>query len=124
MVKVAVIGVIAIFLAMAVKNDKQEFAMLVILAASLIILGLALSKIDDVLEVIHMVERYLGNNSLYINILLKMVGITYVAEFSSNLCRDAGFGAVGNQIEFFGKVMIIAVSMPVIKSLIQTISAF
>lgn len=53
-----------------------------------------------------------------------MVGITYVAEFSSNLCRDAGFGAIGNQIEFFGKVMIIAVSMPVIKSLIQTISEF
>ncbi|MCI9078236.1 MAG: stage III sporulation protein AD [Lachnospiraceae bacterium] len=124
MIKVAVIGVIAVFLAMAVKNDKQEFAMLVILSASLIILGLALSKIDDVLEVIHMVEGYLGNNSLYINILLKMVGITYVAEFSSNLCRDAGFGAVGNQIEFFGKVMIIAVSMPVVKSLIQTISGF
>ena len=53
MVKVAVIGVIAIFLAMSLKSDKQEFAMLVILAASLIILGLALSKIDDVLSVIH-----------------------------------------------------------------------
>lgn len=124
MLKVAVIGVIAVFLAMAVKNDRQEFAMLVILAASLIILGLALSKMEDVLNVIRIAEDYLGDNSLYINILLKMVGITYVAEFSSNLCRDAGFGAVGNQIEFFGKVMIIAVSMPVIKSLIQTISAF
>lgn len=124
MLKVAVIGVIAVFLAMAVKNDRQEFAMLVILAASLIILGLALSKMEDVLNVIRIAEDYLGDNSLYINILLKMVGITYVAEFSSNLCRDAGFGAVGSQIEFFGKVMIIAVSMPVIKSLIQTISAF
>ncbi|MFG6392975.1 MAG: stage III sporulation AC/AD family protein [Lachnospiraceae bacterium] len=124
MLKVAVIGVIAVFLAMAVKNDRQEFAILVVLAASLLILGLALSKIDDVLNVIHIAEDYLGDNSLYINILLKMVGITYVAEFSSNLCRDAGFGAVGSQIEFFGKVMIIAVSMPVIKSLIQTISAF
>lgn len=122
MVKVAVIGIIAVFLAMAVKKDKQEFAMLIILAASLLILGLALSKINDVMNVIHMAEDYLGNNSVYIGILLKMVGITYVAEFSSNLCRDAGFGAVGNQIEFFGKIMIIAVSMPVIKSLLQTIS--
>lgn len=122
MVKVAVIGIIAVFLAMAVKKDKQEFAMLIILAASLIILGLALSKVDDVINLIHMAEQYLGNNSIYISILLKMAGITYVAEFSSNLCKDAGFGAVGNQIEFFGKIMIIAVSMPVIKSLLQTIS--
>lgn len=124
MVKAAVIGIIAVFLAMAIKNDRQEFAMLVILSASLIILGLALSKIEDVLDVIHMVEGYLGDNSVYVNILLKMVGITYVAEFSSNLCRDAGFGAVGNQIEFFGKVLIIAVSVPVIKSLVQVISSF
>ncbi len=122
MVKVAVIGIIAVFLAMTVKKDKQEFAMLIILAASLLILGLALSKADDVISVIRMTEEYLGSNSIYIGILLKMVGITYVAEFSSNLCKDAGFGAVGNQIEFFGKIMIMAVSMPVIKSLLQTIS--
>lgn len=122
MVKVAVIGIIAVFLAMTVKKDKQEFAMLIILAASLLILGLALSKADDVIIVIRMTEEYLGSNSIYIGILLKMVGITYVAEFSSNLCKDAGFGAVGNQIEFFGKIMIMAVSMPVIKSLLQTIS--
>jgi len=122
MVKVAVIGIIAIFLAMAVRKDKQEFAMLIILAASLLILGLALSKIDDVLDVIRIAGSYLGDNSVYINILFKMVGITYVAEFSSNLCRDAGFGAVGNQIEFFGKVLILAVSVPVIKTLIQTIT--
>ncbi|HBA97013.1 MAG TPA: stage III sporulation protein AD, partial [Lachnospiraceae bacterium] len=64
------------------------------------ILGLALSRINDVISVIHIAEDYLGNNSIYISILLKMAGITYVAEFSSNLCRDAGFGAVGNQIEF------------------------
>lgn len=124
MVKVAVIGVIAIFLAMTVKKDKQEFAMLIILGACLIILSLALSKIEGILDVIHTVERYLGNNSVYISILLKMIGITYVAEFSSNLCRDAGFGAVGNQIEFFGKVMILAVSVPILMSLIQTISSF
>ncbi len=122
MVKVAVIGIIAAFLAMVVKKGQQEFAMLIILAASLLILGLALSRINDVISVIHIAEDYLGNNSIYISILLKMAGITYVAEFSSNLCRDAGFGAVGNQIEFFGKVMIIAISMPVIKSLLQTIS--
>lgn len=122
MVKVAVIGIIAVFLAMTVKKNQPEFAMLIILAASLLILGLALSKADDVISVIHMAEEYLGSNSIYVSILLKMAGITYVAEFSSNLCKDAGFGAVGNQIEFFGKIMIIAVSMPVIKSLLQTIS--
>ena len=50
-----------------------------------------------------------------------MLGITYVAEFSANLCKDAGFGAIANQIEFYGKVMLIAVSIPILFSLIETI---
>ena len=123
MIKVAVIGVIAVFLALPLNKDKQEYAMLVVLSACLIIIGLALSKLDGVFDVINSAKKYLGNNSLYIDILIKMVGITYVAEFGANLCRDAGFGSVANQIEFFGKLMILAVSMPILMTLIQTISS-
>ena len=124
MIKVAVIGVIAVFLALPLNKDKQEYAMLVVLSACLIIIGLALSKLDGVFDVINSAKKYLGDNSLYIDILIKMVGITYVAEFGANLCRDAGFGSVANQIEFFGKLMILAVSMPILMTLIQTIASF
>ncbi len=123
MVKVAVIGVMAVFLALPLNKDKQEYAMLVVLSACLIIIGLALSKLGGVFEVINSAKKYLGDNSLYIDILIKMVGITYVSEFGANLCRDAGFGSVANQIEFFGKLMILAVSMPILMTLIQTISS-
>lgn len=123
MFKVAVIGVIAVFLALPLNKDKQEYAMLVVLSACLIIIGLALSKLDGVFDVINNSKKYLGDNSLYVDILIKMVGITYVAEFGANLCRDAGFGSVANQIEFFGKLMILAVSMPILMTLIETISS-
>ena len=66
-------------------------------------------------------EESLGEGALYIQVLLKMIGIAYIAEFGSELCRDAGFGAVAGQIEFFGKLMLLAVSMPVIQNLIALI---
>ena len=53
-----------------------------------------------------------------------MTGISYVAEFSSGICRDAGYGAIGKQIEIFGKLSILAVSMPIVLALLETLERF
>jgi len=53
-----------------------------------------------------------------------MIGITYICEFSSNVCRDAGFQAIGGQIEVFGKVCILMFGLPIVISLLQTIGNF
>lgn len=121
MIKVAMIGIMAVFLAMFLKRDRQEFSILVILAGCLLILFLSVGKIQVVLEGVNRLKQALGEGSAYVEILLKMLGITYVAEFSANLCKDAGFGAIANQIEFYGKVMLIAVSIPILFSLVETI---
>lgn len=123
MLKVAVIGVMAVLLAIPLKKEKAEFGMIVIMAACLLLLSLSLGKIQEVVEMVRQVESYLGNASLYLEILLKMVGITYVAEFGANLCSDAGYKAVANQIEFYGKLMLLAVSIPILTALLETISS-
>lgn len=123
MLKVAVIGVMAVFLAIPLKKEKAEIGMLVIMAACLLLLSLSLGKLEELISTIRQVESYLGEGAMYIGILLKMVGITYVAEFGANLCKDAGYGAVANQIEFYGKLMILAVSIPILMTLIDTIGS-
>ena len=60
----------------------------------------------------------------YLNILLKMVGITYIGQFSAGLCKDAGYSSIANQIEVFGKLSVMAVSMPVVVALLETIHEF
>ena len=55
---------------------------------------------------------------------MKMIGITYIAEFASGICKDAGFGSLGGQIEMFGKLSMLAVSMPVLLALLETIKVF
>ena len=53
-----------------------------------------------------------------------MVGITYVAEFASGICKDAGYGSLGNQIEIFGKLSILGISMPILLALFGTLETF
>lgn len=123
MLQISVIGVMAVLLALPLKKDKAEYGMIVILAACILILLLASDKIKEMIEMVHKIQDYLGKNSMYIGILLKMVGITYVAELGANLCSDAGYKAVANQIEFYGKLMILAVSVPILMTLVDTIGS-
>lgn len=123
MEKVAMIGVMAALLAIPLRKEKAEFSMLLIMAACLLIGIMALWKMGDVIDFLRSLEQYLGEGKVYLKILLKMLGITYVAEFGANLCRDAGYNAVAGQIEFYGKLMILAVSMPILMTLFQVLSA-
>jgi len=70
------------------------------------------------------IQTYIKINSIYLTTLVKMIGITYIAEFAAGICKDAGYGAVGTQIEIFGKLSVLAVSMPILLALIETLQVF
>ena len=121
MLKVAVIGVMGALLALLLKGEKAGQSLWVVLAACLLIMGISLSKLENILTMIREVEEALGSGALYLQVLLKMIGISYIAEFGAEICKDAGFGALAGQIEFFGKIMLLAVSIPIIQNLITLI---
>ena len=79
---------------------------------------------ESILETVRQIERYIKINPIYLTTLMKMVGITYVAEFTSGICKDAGFGALGGQIEIFGKLSILAISTPILLALLETLQVF
>ena len=58
------------------------------------------------------------------SIQLKMAGVTYVAEFASGICKDAGYQNIAVQIEIFTKLTILAIGMPVLLSLLELIGDF
>lgn len=101
MIKIVMIGLMAVLLALSLRQERTGFAMLVVLAASILILGLSATKMQGVLQVVGKLQEVFQEDVVYVQILLKMLGITYIAEFGSGLCRDAGYGAVGGQIEFY-----------------------
>lgn len=124
MEKVVMIGIMSVLLAIPLKKDKSEFSMLIILTACILISSLAIWRIRDLLRYLKTLQKYLGSGSIYIKVLFKMIAVTYMAELGANLCRDAGYGAVAGQIEFFGKLMLLAVSLPVLSALFEVLLQF
>lgn len=124
MVKVALLGVATIFCALLFKNGKSEYALCISICGCILIFSYGISKLSGVVRLVEQIKAYMGEGAAYFPLLLKMVGITYLAEFASSLCKDAGYSAVGGQVELAGKLSIMAISMPVLSALLETIEGF
>ncbi|MFT4107960.1 MAG: stage III sporulation protein AD [Lacrimispora sp.] len=121
---IAAVGVASVLLAVSLKGVKGEYGTYLIIAAGFFIFFYGMSKLTAILDTMKEIQSYIKINSVYLSTLLKMVGITYIAEFASGICKDAGYGAVGTQIEIFGKLSVLAVSMPILLALIETLQKF
>ena len=123
-ISIAAIGIAAALLATQFKSVKGEYGIYLAMAAGLVICFYSATKLKTVTETFAKVRSYIPVNSIYLDTLLKMAGIAYIAEFASGICKDAGYGSLGNQIEIFGKLSILAVSMPILLALLETVRRF
>lgn len=121
---VAVIGLVSVILAVQLKAVKGEYGVYLVLCAGLVIFFYALSKLEAVVEALKRVQSYIQIDPVYLGVLMKMIGITYITEFASGICKDAGYGSLGGQIEIFGKLSMLAVSMPILLALMETLKVF
>ena len=123
-IQAAVLGITEVALAVQLKPLRQEYSVYLILAAGLVIGFLSISRLELILDTVRAIGSQIRVKNIYLGTLLKMVGITYIAEFASGICRDAGFSALGTQVEMFGKLSILAVSAPVLQALLETLQVF
>ena len=113
--RIAALGTAGVLLGITVKGAKPEFALLVT--------G-TVGKMQYLLGMLAQMKSYLPVDSSYLNTLLKMLGITYVGQFSAGICKDAGYSSIAGQIELFARLAVLAVSMPVLLALLETVHDF
>lgn len=123
-IKMGALGVGAVLLALFFKQQKPEYALLINLACGLLIFGAVLIKMRDVFSYIGTFSSFVRIDQGYLLTILKMIGITYVAEFASAICKDAGFGGISTQIQIFAKLSILVLSMPVLYAFMATVGEF
>ncbi|MDO4523352.1 MAG: SpoIIIAC/SpoIIIAD family protein [Eubacteriales bacterium] len=124
MIKIAVLGIIGILLSLFVKEWKPQFSVLISISVCVLICYYAIARLYAVAEAVSGLTRSITVKEAWMSILLKIVGISYLADFTSNICKDAGYSAIASQIEIFGKISILTVSTPIVLALLQTISSF
>ena len=122
-IKIGILGVSAVLFAIMLQKEKKEYSLFISMAVCICIFVYIITKVQLVLEFVKKLEGMTAIDSAYIGLVIKMVGITYAAEFAVNVCKDAGYSAIGSQIENFAKMSILVVSLPVLMAFIETIGS-
>ena len=123
-IQIALLGVVGTLLALQFKSGKSEYGIYVSLAVSLFLFLCMLSRVEIFVRTVKKIADYIKLDAGQMSILLKMAGVTYVAEFASGICKDAGYQNIAVQIEIFTKLTILAIGMPVLLSLLELIGDF
>ena len=110
-------------IAMAMRQGKAEFSTFVSLTGSILIAWIAIQLLDGIIGSFERLEKLLSIDMEYLGLLMKMIGVTYLSEFASSLCRDAGYSAVAGQIELVGKLTILTIGMPIVLALFELMVA-
>ena len=122
--QIGIIGVAGTLLAIQFKSGKAEYGIYISIALSIIVFVGILGHLEILIDTMRRIGSYINIDSVYISTLLKMLGITYVSEFSSSICKDAGYQTIAGQIEIFGKLSVFVLSMPVLLALFDTVKGF
>lgn len=119
--QIIAIGLIATILSILIKNEKPELGMYISLVAGIIIFLFMATRLQSVIEVLNQLSNKINIDSIYLSIILKIVGIAYIAEFGAQICKDAGEGVIASKIEFAGKVLIMVIAVPILAALMDLI---
>lgn len=124
MIQIGILGVAGVLLAVQFKSGKAEYGIYISVALSLIIFFSILGRMEVITEAMRTIASYISLDTAYMGTLIKMLGVTYIAEFSSSICKDAGYQTIAQQIEIFGKLAILVLSLPILMTLLKTIEGF
>lgn len=119
--KIIGIGLISLIIVVILKQYKPEYAVYVSMAAGVLILAFSVEKLTGIISLLQTIANKTYINQKFLGIILKITGIAFVTEFAVSICSDAGEKAIANKIEIGSKVIIIAMSIPIITSLLELV---
>lgn len=119
--QIAGLGIIASLVLLVIRKERPELALGVALVAGLMLLTLILPRISSVISVFGDLANESGLEPLYFGIILKVLAISYVADFASAICRDAGEELMASRVEMAGKVLILVSALPIVQEVLNVI---
>ena len=121
-VQLSLFAVAGVLLAMVLKKERPEYGIVLSIVVCICIFFSVLGRLSILLESVNRLRELAAMDAGFFRTILKMIGITYDAEFAVNLCKDAGCSTIASQIEMFSKISILLLALPVIEAFLDLIA--
>lgn len=119
--KLIAVGLITCLSILIVRPIRNDFAVLISVVGGIIILLFVFNYVSGIFLSLQNLVTKTGVNSSLFSIILKIVGVGYLAEFTASLCADSGVFGIGDKVLFGAKIVILVMAMPIVNNILQTI---
>lgn len=117
----ALVGLTALLI---LRQYKPEWAVFIRIAVTVVSMGIVLSMAGTVIsyatDLTHGMGALDGNTW---SLLLKALGIAFLTETAASICRDSGETSLAGWVETAGKLEILLLSFPLIRTVLDTVAA-
>jgi stage III sporulation protein AD len=103
------VAIISTTLCLVIKKDRPEIAMFIGILTGIAILLAVIFKLNFIIESIQNLAERANIPSMYITLIIKLIGIAYLMEFAIQLCKDCGEGNIASKLEFGGKIIVMTI---------------
>ncbi|WP_100010695.1 stage III sporulation protein AD [Lentibacillus sediminis] len=122
--QIVMFGIITSILYIILKQVHASFAFFLLLIAGILILGSIIQQIGTIFQLIETLGQKASVEGMYMETIIKIIGIAYIAELGSSITKDAGLNAVAKYIELAGKIFILLLAVPIITAVMEAILSF
>ncbi|MBC5627516.1 stage III sporulation protein AD [Clostridium sp. NSJ-6] len=120
-IKIVSFALAALIIFMLLGERKKELAVLVAIIAGAIIFLALIDKLSEIINFIGTIADKANIDMVYIGIVLKILAIAYLSSFCSEICKDAGASSIASKVEFAGKILILALAIPILMAVLNSI---
>jgi stage III sporulation protein AD len=120
-IKIVSFAFAALFIYIMFKDRRGDIAVLVSLAAGTILFLLIISSLNDVINFVNDITTKANIDMVYIGVVFKILAISYLATFCSEICKDAGASSIASKVEFSAKILILTLAIPILMAVLQSI---
>lgn len=121
-VKIIAVGIMATVFIVLLRPSKPEIATVLAVGAGIIITLAVLDELFEIVYTFYDIAETTGIERGIFSSILKIIGIGYLTEFANGICVDSGAKSIGDKLQFAGKVVILLLALPILKSLINIIA--
>ena len=122
--KVIGVAFITAITAIILKGTKPELSFAVTIVGIIIVLSFVLDMLRGSMSIFATISQMAGVENGLIKMLLKIVGVGYITEFSAGILNDFGSSSLADKVTLAGKVTIVLLSMPIVESLLTLMNSF
>lgn len=121
--KIVALALTGVLLAALMKSVNKEISIYIILATVIILFLTIIDRLADIFGFLEGIYDNVTYGRTFFPVILKVLAVAYITDFTAQLCRDAGEATIGSKVELAGKVIIFYLAMPILTAILELIGS-